>query len=105
MKRGDATFPAMSILEPPIATTLLLGLVLGLRHALDADHVAAVAALGESGGGLRRALLNGVSWGFGHATTIGLFGGAAILLRAAVPERLALGFEFAAGLMLVLLGI
>jgi cytochrome c biogenesis protein CcdA len=88
----------------PLLTTLALGFVLGLRHALDADHVAAVAALTESRGGLRRALGNGISWGMGHALTIGLAGGAAILLRSAFPERLALAFEFAAALMLIVLG-
>ena len=89
----------------PIMTTLALGFVLGLRHALDADHVAAVAALTESRGGLRRAVVNGTSWGIGHALTIGLAGGAALLLRSAFPERLALAFEFAAAVMLIVLGI
>ena len=88
----------------PLLTTLTLGFVLGLRHALDADHIAAVAALTESRGGLRRALVNGMSWGMGHALTIGLAGGTAILLRSAFPERLALAFEFAAALMLIVLG-
>ncbi len=93
------------MLNAPVLTTLMLGFVLGLRHALDADHVAAVAALTESGGGLRRAVANGLSWGIGHALTIGLAGGAAILLRSAFPERLALAFEFAAALMLIVLGV
>ena len=89
----------------PLLTTLALGFVLGLRHALDADHIAAVAALTESRGGLRRALVNGMSWGMGHALTIGLAGGTAILLRSAFPDRLALAFEFAAALMLIVLGV
>jgi len=89
----------------PLLTTLTLGFVLGLRHALDADHIAAVAALTESRGGLRRALANGMSWGMGHALTIGLAAGTAILLRSAFPERLALAFEFAAALMLIVLGV
>jgi sulfite exporter TauE/SafE len=93
------------MLDAPVVTTLAFGFVLGLRHALDADHVAAVAALTGSGDGLRRALANGMSWGFGHAVTIGLAGGVAIALRSAVPDRLALAFEFSAGLMLVVLGV
>jgi len=88
----------------PIATTLGLGFVLGLRHALDADHVAAVAALSESREGLRRALVNGFSWGVGHALTLGAAGGLALALRSAIPDRLALLFEFGVGLMLILLG-
>src|SRR5437867_5843800 len=93
------------MLDAQVPTTLMLGFVLGLRHALDADHVAAVAALTESRGGLRRAVVNGTSWGMGHALTIGLAGGTALLLRSAFPERLALAFEFAAALMLIVLGV
>ena len=88
----------------PIATTLGLGFVLGLRHALDADHVAAVAALNESREGFRRALVNGFSWGVGHALTLGAAGGLALALRSAIPDRLALLFEFGVGLMLIVLG-
>jgi len=95
----------VAMLDVPVMTTLAVGLVLGLRHALDADHIAAVAALGGPGGDLRRALANGLSWGFGHALTIGVAGFVAIALRSAVPERLALAFEFAAGLMLIVLGL
>jgi len=91
--------------DAPIATTLGLGFVLGLKHALDADHIAAVASLTESGAGLRRAVVNGTSWGIGHALTIGLAGGAAIVLRSAFPDRLALAFELAAATMLSVLGV
>jgi hypothetical protein len=94
-----------AMVDVPVLTTLALGFVLGLRHALDADHIAAVAALSESGGGLRRALANGMSWGVGHALTIGVAGGAAIALRSTFPERLAMAFEFAAALMLIVLGV
>lgn len=92
------------MLSVPTTTTLALGFILGLRHALDADHVAAVAALGEARDGFRRALVNGLSWGIGHAVAIGAAGGLALALRSAVPEGLAVVFELAAALMLVLLG-
>lgn len=92
------------MLSVPITTTLALGFVLGLRHALDADHVAAVAALGEARDGCRRALVRGISWGIGHALAIGAAGGLALALRSAVPEGLAVLFELAAALMLVVLG-
>src|SRR2546428_8386264 len=95
----------VGMLDVPVVTTLAFGFVLGLRHALDADHIAAVAALTGSRDGLRRAVANGLSWGFGHALTIGVAGLVAIALRSAVPERLALAFEFAAGLMLIVLGL
>ena len=88
----------------PITTTVALGFILGLRHAIDADHVAAVAALTESRDGFRRALVNGFSWGIGHALTLGAAGGVALALRSAVPDRLARLFESGAALMLILLG-
>ncbi|HEV8702412.1 MAG TPA: urease accessory protein [Candidatus Polarisedimenticolia bacterium] len=88
-----------------MTATLALGFILGLRHALDADHLAAVAALGASKDGLRRALANGLSWGIGHALAIGAAGGVALALRSAVPNRLAMLFELAAAVMLVGLGV
>lgn len=88
-----------------IGATLALGLVLGLRHALDADHVAAVATLVEGQGAVRRAALTGLIWGVGHAVTLGIVGGLLVALRVTVPERIALLFEFAVGLMLVGLGV
>src|SRR5882672_5761362 len=92
------------MLSVSMTATLALGFILGLRHALDADHLAAVAALGASKEGLRRALANGLSWGIGHALAIGAAGGVALALRSAVPQRLAILFEFAAAVMLVVLG-
>ncbi len=92
------------MLSVPFTTTLALGFVLGLRHAVDADHLAAVAALGEARDGCRRALVNGLSWGIGHALALGAAGGLALALRSAVPQGLAVLFELAAALMLVVLG-
>jgi hypothetical protein len=93
---------------------MALGFVLGLRHALDADHVAAIAALSgahEAGdgmatrAGLLRSVWNGVSWGIGHAATLAAAGGVALALRTAIPDRLALLFEFLVALMLIALGV
>jgi hypothetical protein len=88
----------------PVVATLLFGLLLGLRHALDADHLAAVATIALGRGGTRRAIATGVSWGVGHALTIGVVGGALIGLRIAVPERVGMALELAVAVMLVLLG-
>ena len=92
------------MLSVSMTATLALGFILGLRHALDADHLAAVAVLGSSKDGLRRALANGLSWGIGHALAIGAAGGVALALRSAVPHRLAVLFELAAAVMLIGLG-
>jgi ABC-type nickel/cobalt efflux system permease component RcnA len=83
---------------------LLLGLVLGMRHALEADHLAAVASLATRSKGTRRTVLQGAVWGLGHTLTLLAVGGACLLLRAAISERVAAALEGAVGVMLLLLG-
>jgi hypothetical protein len=83
---------------------LLLGLLLGMRHALEADHVAAVASLATRSKGVRSTVVQGMVWGLGHTITLLVVGGACLLLRAAIPPRLAAGLEGAVGVMLLLLG-
>jgi ABC-type nickel/cobalt efflux system permease component RcnA len=90
--------------DQTLTAVLLLGFTLGLRHALDADHLAAVATFLDESGGLRRAVLAGLSWGLGHALTLGLLGGVLIVMQVALPDRLARLFEMAVALMLILLG-
>ena len=84
---------------------LILGLTLGVRHAFDADHLVAVTTIVSEYKNPLRAIWVGVSWGLGHTTTLFLAGGALLLLHLQIPDRLALFFEFAVGLMLVVLGV
>lgn len=83
---------------------LLLGLLLGMRHALDADHLAAVATLVTRSRSLGDTVLQGVAWGAGHTLTLLLFGGAVLVLGLVLPERAAAALELAVGVMLVVLG-
>jgi hypothetical protein len=83
---------------------LLLGLVLGMRHALEADHLAAVASLATRSKGMRGTVLQGAVWGLGHTLTLLAVGGACLLVRAAISERVAAALEGAVGVMLLLLG-
>jgi len=87
-----------------IGATLLLGMMLGMRHALDADHLAAVATLVTRSRSVGHTVWQGVAWGAGHTITLLLFGGAVLVLGLVLPERAALGLELAVGIMLVLLG-
>ena len=87
-----------------IASVLLLGLLLGMRHALDADHLAAVATLVTRSRSVGETCLQGVAWGAGHTLTLLLFGGAVVVLGLVLPERAAAGLELAVGIMLVMLG-
>lgn len=90
--------------DTALLTTLGAALLLGMRHALDADHVAAVATFAGRRGGLRQALRTGLSWGAGHAATVTLIGGLLVVLRVSVPARVGQLFESLVGLMLIGLG-
>jgi len=58
-----------------LGLALGLGFVLGLEHALDADHVVAVAALSSRADGRRHAMRLGAAWGLGHTVTLAAAGG------------------------------
>ncbi len=92
-------------MKPELLPTLALGLVLGLEHALDADHVVAVSTMVSQYRSLRRSSLVGIVWGLGHSTTLFLVGLAVILFKVSIPDRVALGMEFAVGAVLVILGV
>lgn len=86
-------------------TWVFFGFLLGLQHALEADHIAAVASITADKKGVRNIVRHGAVWGLGHALVLGAFGGAVYALELALSERLASGLEFAVGIMMVLLGI
>jgi len=88
-----------------VLPSLALGLALGVRHAADADHVAAVATIVTRGRSARGAAVLGAWWGIGHSASVLLAGGALVVLRLPMPVRLALALEFAVALMLIALGI
>ena len=82
-----------------------IGFVLGLRHALEADHAAAVASLATQNRSVFQAMKQGIVWGFGHTVTLFLFGSIVLILGVVIPERFAEALECAVGFMLVGLGI
>ncbi|MBK8253116.1 MAG: hypothetical protein IPK82_10675 [Polyangiaceae bacterium] len=82
-----------------------LGFVVGLRHALEADHVAAVGAIVARERNVRGAALIGATWGVGHAAALMILGGAIVAAGLVVPKRIALTLELGVGVMLVALGV
>ena len=90
-----------------IGVVILVALVLGLRHATDPDHLAAVTTLLASGRGraVRSAARLGFVWGLGHATSLFTFGLPVVLYRAYLPESVQRGAETAVGVMIVLLAL
>ena len=83
---------------------LSLGFLLGMQHALEPDHIAAVSSIAARRTHVGDIVKHGLTWGLGHTLTLFLFAGAAILLGHAIPETVAQPIETAVGVMLVGLG-
>jgi len=86
-------------------TFLMLGCLVGMQHAFEADHLAAVAAISDKGGSRRALVLRGSVWGFGHTLTLLTICGALLLLGETIPPRTAAMLEFGVGSMVILLGL
>ena len=81
-----------------------LGFLLGMQHALEADHIAAVSSIAARRSEVADIVKHGLTWGLGHTLTLFLFAGAALALGHAIPESWSQPLETAVGIMLVGLG-
>jgi cytochrome c biogenesis protein CcdA len=81
-----------------------LGFLLGMQHALEADHIAAVSSIAARRSRISDIVKHGLTWGLGHTLTLFIFAGVAILLGRAIPESVAKPIEGAVGIMLIGLG-
>lgn len=81
------------------------GSLLGMRHAFEPDHLAAVTSLVSRERSTWRAALLGACWGLGHTMALLIVGAVLIVLRAELPERVADVFELGVAFMLIGLGI
>ena len=81
------------------------GSLLGMRHALEPDHLAAVSTLVGGERSSYRAALLGLFWGLGHTAALIVAGAALVLLRAEMPAGAAAGFELLVAAMLIGLGL
>ena len=84
---------------------LMLGALLGVRHALDPDHMVAIGTITASVPSRRRSVIVGAMWGLGHALTLMFVGGSIVLFRVAVSARVGLAMEYSVALMLIALGL
>ncbi len=91
--------------EVTISTALFFGFLLGVKHALDADHIVAITTIVSRTGSLLRSTLVGLSWGIGHTFTLFVAGFVVLVFKLTIPDKLALSMEFVVGLLLVLLGV
>ena len=92
-------------MESAMATTLLFGFLLGMEHALEADHVVAISTMVSQSRSLSRPSLIGISWGVGHTLTLLVAGLIVLFLKINIPEGVALSLEFVVGLVLLALGV
>ena len=85
----------------------VVAILLGLRHATDPDHVAAVATLvaGEKDRAPRAAARLGFAWGFGHAASLFAFGLPIVAFKTYLPEPVQQGAETSVGVMIALLAL
>jgi ABC-type nickel/cobalt efflux system permease component RcnA len=88
----------------PILFVTGLGLILGMRHSTDADHVVAISTIVSKQRSIRNAAVIGSIWGLGHTITIFIVGSLIILFGVEIPPRLGLSMEFSVAVMLILLG-
>ena len=87
-----------------VASVLGVGLVFGLKHALDADHVAAVSTIVSERKSVLSSALVGAVWGVGHTLSLLVAGVAVIALHVQIGERMASALEFGVAIMLIVLG-
>ena len=89
----------------PILFVTGLGLILGMRHSTDVDHVVAISTIVSKQRSIRNAAFIGSVWGMGHTITIFIVGSLIILFGVEIPARVGLSMEFSVAVMLILLGI
>ncbi len=82
-----------------------LGLIYGLKHATEVDHVVAVSTIVSEHRKLSQAALVGGLWGAGHTLSLAIVGSVVLAMRIAIPDRLASLLEFGVALMIIGLGL
>lgn len=87
-----------------VLTGSALGSLLGMRHALEPDHLAAVSTLVTDQRSSYRAMLLGACWGVGHTITLLVVGIVLVVLRSEMPPGISDVFELAVAAMLIALG-
>src|SRR4051812_28831013 len=92
-------------MEVTLLSILGLGFILGIKHAIEPDHVIAVSTIASQSKKLWHTSLAGVFWGIGHTATLFLVGIILIFMKGEIPVKWAMSLEFLVGIMLVYLGI
>lgn len=85
--------------------TFLFAFLLGLKHAIEPDHIISVSNIVGTTKNIRKAAMVGVTWGMGHTATLLIIGMIAIMLKQEIPSGLADLLEIGVGVMIIFLGI
>jgi ABC-type nickel/cobalt efflux system permease component RcnA len=85
-------------------TLLFFGCIVGMQHALEADHLAAVAALSNGKTSRHALVLRGSAWGLGHTVTLLAICSVLLFLGESISARAEAMLEFVVGMMVVFLG-
>jgi len=88
-----------------LLSILLLGFLLGIKHAIEPDHVIAVSTIASESKNIKRSMFAGVFWGIGHTATLLIVGMFLIIAKNTITDKVAMSLEFAVGIMLVSLGL
>ena len=91
-------------MDSSLTAALGVGFLLGIRHAMDPDHVAAVSTLVSQHKSLVRACVLGTFWGLGHTLALMAAGVVTIAFKMTISPEVERGLEMAVALMLILLG-
>ncbi|GAC1396790.1 MAG: hypothetical protein NVSMB56_11790 [Pyrinomonadaceae bacterium] len=111
LKQGGVDFHAllpnlnMQMGSVSTASVLVFGLLFGLKHAVEADHLAAVSTIVSERKSIISSSLVGGLWGIGHTISLLVAGIVVIVLHVEISARLALTLEFCVALMLIALGV
>ena len=92
-------------METETVAILAFGFILGVKHALDVDHITAVSAMLSKSKSIFKASRTGILWGLGHTLTLLLAGILVLGFKLTISERLALSMELLVGVVLVVLGV
>ncbi|GHI01530.1 urease accessory protein UreH domain-containing protein [Neobacillus kokaensis] len=92
-------------MEVTLFSILALGFILGIKHAIEPDHVIAVTTIASHSKKLWNASLAGVFWGIGHTATLFIIGLILIVIKNDISDKWSMSLEFLVGIMLVYLGI
>jgi len=94
-----------SVTSVGVLALLGLGLIFGLKHATEVDHVVAVSTIVSQNRNLLRSAMVGALWGVGHTASLLVTGVVVLWLRVTIPERISHWLEFCVALMILGLGV